>query len=691
MPPEEEQDDGSPSSFDEGGDMIDYPDPNHNQPTGMTISSHGNLPESTPMNAKDPLRPRRKKARRACFACQRAHLTCGDERPCQRCVKRGIQDVCQDGVRKKAKYLHDAPESALTSGLPGGGHRLTQSRHTSSLSGSNSSEATVAGQQQAFLPSSIPNGPYGMGHQRPMPPPGQEVPHFANRQSPTSMYSGPGGQPPMPVMGPMTQVSPITQGGPPNAYMSGGFDPNDPAVFNFDLASLNFGNHYGALELGMLGHLSSGVAETPPADMGQVAPDYAGVPPGSAPFSQAGGNFVYAQGGLMDWQAHHGSRQGSFSNMYAKAGDMAGRTHPHAFAIGAGGTPYTSPSSGSSPQQNILPGYESSPMSSTFYANSQQPTPQQPHSSLPPKALSRASNPKNVISHGGPVKRPRQGCNVYETVKQPYNYTSAFHGLTAFLQRRFSPQKTLRIAKSLASIRPSFISCTKDLNRSDLIFMEKCFQRTLWEYENFINACGTPTIVCRRTGEVAAVGEGFSLLTGWKKEVLLGKEPNLNVNTGGGSGGPSRAGGFNQSRISDGSGSDDGSLRPQPIFLAELLDDDSVIQFYDDFAKLAFGDSRGSITTRCKLLTYRSRDEPAIPMDANGVLDVKSEVNEDEKWGRHPVQKRLSIKGSGIQGESGMASLGAKHSKVECSYCWTVKRDVFDIPMLIVMNFLPCI
>ena len=28
-------------------------------------------------NAKGPSRPRRKKARRACFACQRAHLTCG--------------------------------------------------------------------------------------------------------------------------------------------------------------------------------------------------------------------------------------------------------------------------------------------------------------------------------------------------------------------------------------------------------------------------------------------------------------------------------------------------------------------------------------------------------------------------------------------------------------------------------------
>jgi len=27
---------------------------------------------------KDPTRPRRKKARRACLACQRAHLTCGE-------------------------------------------------------------------------------------------------------------------------------------------------------------------------------------------------------------------------------------------------------------------------------------------------------------------------------------------------------------------------------------------------------------------------------------------------------------------------------------------------------------------------------------------------------------------------------------------------------------------------------------
>lgn len=36
-----------------------------------------NVQSAAATNAKDPLRPRRKKARRACFACQRAHLTCG--------------------------------------------------------------------------------------------------------------------------------------------------------------------------------------------------------------------------------------------------------------------------------------------------------------------------------------------------------------------------------------------------------------------------------------------------------------------------------------------------------------------------------------------------------------------------------------------------------------------------------------
>jgi hypothetical protein len=49
----------------------------------LKAESNGSLDNATTTNgraklsAKDPQRPRRKKARRACHACQRAHLTCG--------------------------------------------------------------------------------------------------------------------------------------------------------------------------------------------------------------------------------------------------------------------------------------------------------------------------------------------------------------------------------------------------------------------------------------------------------------------------------------------------------------------------------------------------------------------------------------------------------------------------------------
>ncbi|KAG8779259.1 Transcriptional regulator of nonfermentable carbon utilization [Serendipita sp. 397] len=63
---------------------------------------------SAPVPATDA--PKKKKATRACLNCQRAHLTCNDARPCQRCVKKGIADSCTEGHRKKAKYLLDDEE-----------------------------------------------------------------------------------------------------------------------------------------------------------------------------------------------------------------------------------------------------------------------------------------------------------------------------------------------------------------------------------------------------------------------------------------------------------------------------------------------------------------------------------------------------------------------------------------------------
>lgn len=82
----------------------------------------------------------------------------------------------------------------------------------------------------------------------------------------------------------------------------------------------------------------------------------------------------------------------------------------------------------------------------------------------------------------------------------------------------------MRISKALSLFRPSFLSLIMNLTEEDLVFMERCVQRTLLEYEKLISFSGTPTVVWRRTGEVCLVGKEFSLLTQWTRDMLLNKK-----------------------------------------------------------------------------------------------------------------------------------------------------------------------
>ncbi|KAI9926657.1 hypothetical protein AWENTII_011272 [Aspergillus wentii] len=666
------------------GDVVETPD--RLEPKNKT---NGDGPANgQKANAKDPSRPRRKKARRACFACQRAHLTCGDERPCQRCIKRGLQDACHDGVRKKAKYLHDAPDGALMPGVGGNFYNNSPMRNELPLSRNGANAVNTTAQQQSAGPNFYPTPQSNSFNvyqenainQSPFPNQSPVSPTFTQKTNPnarTPSLSAPVNQQPSnPAVSGAGQAQ--------NPFAGPFFDPSDPALFNFDLSSMNFENRYGALEFSMLGHMATGAGDSPSdsatqrGSMGRSGSAQFATTPitGTAGFGESPGSqqpFMFGDPLLNEWSGQtSGPPHMNVGGVYAQSGQnsiMPGHLSktdaPHAFAIESGPVNFASPNAASSP--HLPSGFDETPFNNALSnkSNGLAPNGQRPSISTP------SLKPQNM--QVGIKRRHRNPSSIYESVKEPYGYTSGFHNLTAFIQRRFSPQKTLRIAKSLASIRPSFIATTKTLNRDDLIFMEKCFQRTLWEYEDFINACGTPTIVCRRTGEIAAVGKEFSILTGWKKDVLLGKEPNLNVNTGGSS--VPQSGTTSRGSFTPRSATLENmpSGRPQPVFLAELLDDDSVVDFYEDFARLAFGDSRGSVMTTSKLLKYKTKEDMEL-----------ATTDENQRWNNH-------LRKGGIAGEAGMNQLGFKDGKVECAYCWTVKRDVFDIPMLIVMNFLPCI
>ncbi|KAJ3210593.1 Transcriptional regulator of nonfermentable carbon utilization [Dinochytrium kinnereticum] len=144
----------------------------------------------------------------------------------------------------------------------------------------------------------------------------------------------------------------------------------------------------------------------------------------------------------------------------------------------------------------------------------------------------------------------------------------------------------MRICKALAQFRPSFMAQIMNLSEEDLLFMEKCFQRTLVEFDKLIGFSGTPTVVWRRTGEIALVGKEFSLLTQWPREQLLEKR----------------------------------------TYIYELMDTTSVVEYWEKFSTLSFENSQQSCMLQATLLTPSN-----VP--------------------------------------------------VRCAFCFTIKRDIFDVPL----------
>jgi len=479
---------------------------------------------------------------------------------------------------------------------------------------------------------------------------------------------------------------------PMNNFTQALFDPSNPAIYNFNLEGLNFGSQYGAMEFGMLGHMSSGAAETPPHDQSMAQQGAENVNYGSSGvFGNGIGQYdkVY-EGGMMN------DFLGLDPNQYSQGNLQHGL--PHAYAIAAGPTSLQSPSTENNSPQPTNFGFEGSPTMATFTgvpgsAGGNQQAVAPPHPRPKPKTTQASAltkyGPQSILG-----KRQRDPSYIYDSVKQPFPYVSSFHKLINLIQNRFSVPNTFSIAKSLASIRPPFISCTRTLNRDDLVFMEKSFQRALFEYEEFMHQCSSPALACRRTGEIAGVNKEFTALTGWTKDVLLGNKPNLNRNFGGanppdnrGRGGlatprlrslnaeanSARANNSNNSSGPD--GNHDGSQQPQPVFLAELMDEQSVIDFYEDYAQLAFNDSRGKVVRKCRLLKYRTQEN----------LDSAAAAAPIESPPKDPRGSILSNRVAKIDGEHGISKL-ERDGKLECSYTWTIKRDTFDIPMMIVIN-----
>ena len=205
--------------------------------------------------------------------------------------------------------------------------------------------------------------------------------------------------------------------------------------------------------------------------------------------------------------------------------------------------------------------------------------------------------------------------NLYKTASDLYSkelknfyYPLSYHALTKLLKVIFggnnlSPEekqekrsKLLIILKLIASYRPTFIAAHRDLIQEDLLMLEMTLQRSLLDYKKLAELNSSPTIMWRRTGEIISITEDMALLL----EHLL----------------------FD--------------LLKERRFIFELMDDNSIVDYFNLFANIAVGNLKSVIQTAIQMKTKSS-------------------------------------------------------NLIKFTCVFTIKRDIFDIPMIVIGQFLPIV
>ncbi|KAJ2957878.1 hypothetical protein NQZ79_g6500 [Umbelopsis isabellina] len=427
--------------------------------------------DSKDTNEQQAASKKKKKATRACFHCQKAHLTCDDSRPCQRCIKRDLANT------------YTMPMSDISS-------------------------------PQSTTPSGNTAG---------------------------------------------INTPPIDQG-----FINGLLD--EAQIFGLPLANYGFGSETANLEYSILSNMLQA-----PSDV---------LKPSST------NNYANAQTLMSRPLA---DEDNAVNTSMQSSSSMASLWPTTTMPNGSPGQETSGSPISTSPANNLMNNSGLLMQSATSSPELQQAQGNKQFAKPLPRIKRESGSERLGGRRKGNVGNTPEA--VYANVKRPFSYAEGYHYLISFVKERMSREDLMRISRALALFRPSVLASMMNLTEDDLIFTEKSLQRTLLEYEKLISYSGTPTVVWRRTGEIALVGKEFSLLTQWSRDMLLDKK----------------------------------------TYIYELMSNESAVEYWEKYATHAFDNTDSAVFSSCILMTPSGRP-------------------------------------------------------IAASMCFTIKRDIFDLPSVIVGN-----
>ncbi|KAN0061311.1 Transcription factor [Thecaphora frezii] len=287
---------------------------------------------------------------------------------------------------------------------------------------------------------------------------------------------------------------------------------------------------------------------------------------------------------------------------------------------------------------------------------------------------------------------------------RPYNHVNGYARLNRWMERNVSQASKRRILKPLSVFRPAFRAVAQSLTNIDLIFIEEAFERLLLDYDRVFSTQGIPACLWRRTGEIYKGNKEFAELVGVPIE----------------------------------------SLREGRLCIYELMAEESAVNYWEKYGAVSFDPGQKAVLTSCVLRTKNksiingTRDKqssakliaaqlprahgttgsgqttPTLAPQAGGPLGSglfpltpldggtrAAEARNGKEADKEDAASKRNEAGAGGaetttvgsgNGGGGLTPVPGKEGKMaflHCCFSFTIRRDQWNIPTMIVGNFLP--
>jgi len=219
---------------------------------------------------------------------------------------------------------------------------------------------------------------------------------------------------------------------------------------------------------------------------------------------------------------------------------------------------------------------------------------------------------------------------------KPYNYVKGYARLSRWMDRNVSQESKQQILQPLSVLRPKFRAVAQSLRDLDLVFIEEAFERMLLDYDRVFSAMGVPACLWRRTGEIYKGNREFSELVGV----------------------------------------DGYMMRDGRLCIYELMAEESAVNYWEKYGHVAFDSSQKAVLTSC-VLRYK-------PMLSSGSASPRV------------TKATLSGSVSSASGSGALVKLEEESEEpmedgfINCCFSFTIRRDKWGIPSMIVGNFIQC-